>query len=299
MGGCAFGAPMDHSSRSWRPTYDPPGGGGGWGGDPHQARSRAYRWGEDGLAGISDDKQRLCFALAPLERRDPILKERLFGLTNAEGNHGEDVKEYYFYVDNLADPLVQRWLYKYPQAAYPYDDLVRTNRRLDATSSSTSCSTPACSTTTATSTSRSSTPRPARRHPVLHHRPQPRTSSRRAAPAADALVPQHVVVAARHGPAGDLAVDRSRGRVAPIEHPSSGDRSTSTPRPATEPCCSARTSPTRAAWGRRRIDAVPQGRHQRPRRARHRPRSTRRARAPRRGPLPADRAPGGGRARCG
>ena len=87
-----------------------------------------YRWGEDGLAGISDDKQRLCLALALWNERDPILKERLFGLTNAEGNHGEDVKEYYFYVDNLPTHSYQRWLYKYPQAEFPYDDLVATNR---------------------------------------------------------------------------------------------------------------------------------------------------------------------------
>jgi hypothetical protein len=93
-----------------------------------QARSRAYRWGEDGLAGISDDKQRLCLALALWNERDPILKERLFGLTNAEGNHGEDVKEYYFYVDNLPTHSYQRWLYKYPQAEFPYNDLVAVNR---------------------------------------------------------------------------------------------------------------------------------------------------------------------------
>jgi hypothetical protein len=93
-----------------------------------QARSRAYRWGEDGIAGISDDKQRLCLALALWNERDPILKERLFGLTNAEGNHGEDVKEYYFYVDNLPTHSYQRYLYKYPQAEYPYADLVAVNR---------------------------------------------------------------------------------------------------------------------------------------------------------------------------
>ncbi len=92
-----------------------------------QARSRAYRWGEDGLAGISDDKQRLCFAIALWNEHDPILKERLFGLTNSEGNHGEDVKEYYFYVDNLPTHCYQRWQYKYPQAAFPYEDLVETN----------------------------------------------------------------------------------------------------------------------------------------------------------------------------
>ncbi|HMK72300.1 MAG TPA: glucosidase, partial [Myxococcaceae bacterium] len=93
-----------------------------------QARSRAYRWGEDGLAGISDDKSRLCFALALWNGQDPILKERLFGLTNAEGNHGEDVKEYYFYLDNLPSHAYMKWLYKYPQGAYPYDELVRVNR---------------------------------------------------------------------------------------------------------------------------------------------------------------------------
>jgi hypothetical protein len=94
-----------------------------------QARSRAYHWGEDGLAGLSDDQQRLCFALALWNERDPILKERLFGLTNSEGNHGEDVKEYYFYLDNLPSHAYQRWLYKYPQAAFPYNDLIQTNAR--------------------------------------------------------------------------------------------------------------------------------------------------------------------------
>ncbi|HXY11460.1 MAG TPA: glucosidase [Terriglobales bacterium] len=94
-----------------------------------QARSRAYRWGEDGLAGISDDKQRLCFALALWNGKDPILKERLFGLTNSEGNHGEDVKEYYFYLDSTPTHSYMKYLYKYPQAAYPYNDLLETNRR--------------------------------------------------------------------------------------------------------------------------------------------------------------------------
>jgi hypothetical protein len=93
------------------------------------ARSRAYRWGEDGIAGISDDKQRLCFALALWNGRDAILKERLFGVTNSEGNHGEDVKEYYFYLDSTPTHSYMKYLYKYPQAAYPYADLVETNRR--------------------------------------------------------------------------------------------------------------------------------------------------------------------------
>ena len=93
------------------------------------ARSRAYRWGEDGLGGISDDKQRLCFAIALWNGEDTILKERLFGLTNSEGNHGEDVKEYYFYVDSTPTHSYMKFLYKYPQAAYPYGDLIETNRR--------------------------------------------------------------------------------------------------------------------------------------------------------------------------
>jgi hypothetical protein len=92
------------------------------------ARSRAYRWGEDGLGGICDDRQRLCFALALWNGKDPILKERLFGLTNSEGNHGEDVKEYYFYLDSTPTHSYMKFLYKYPQAAYPYADLVETNR---------------------------------------------------------------------------------------------------------------------------------------------------------------------------
>ena len=93
------------------------------------SRSRAYRWGEDGIAGISDDKQRLCFALALWNGKDPILKERLFGLTNSQGNHGEDVKEYYFYLDSTPTHSYMKELYKYPQAAYPYADLVEQNAR--------------------------------------------------------------------------------------------------------------------------------------------------------------------------
>ena len=94
-----------------------------------QSRSRAYRWGEDGLAGISDDKQQLCFAVALWNGRDPILKERLFGLTNSEGNHGEDVKEYYFYLDSTPTHSYMKYLYKYPQREFPYRDLVETSRR--------------------------------------------------------------------------------------------------------------------------------------------------------------------------
>ncbi len=94
-----------------------------------QARSRAYRWGEDGLGGISDDKQLLCFALALWNGHDSIIKERLFGLTNSEGNHGEDVKEYYFYLDSTPTHSYMQYLYKYPQVAYPYEDLVTGNRQ--------------------------------------------------------------------------------------------------------------------------------------------------------------------------
>ena len=93
-----------------------------------QARSRAYRWGEDGLGGISDDHQILCFALALWNGCDAILKERAFGLSNSEGNHGEDVKEYYFYLDSTPTHSYMKYLYKYPQAAYPYDDLIASNR---------------------------------------------------------------------------------------------------------------------------------------------------------------------------
>jgi hypothetical protein len=96
---------------------------------PHDhARSRTYRWGEDGLMGISDDQGILCFALALWNEADPILKERLFGLTNSEGNHGEDVKEYYFFLDNTPTHSYMKALYKYPQRAYPYNDLLETNR---------------------------------------------------------------------------------------------------------------------------------------------------------------------------
>src|SRR5579864_5622493 len=118
------------SERQWgtvREDYSP--GGTAWDFLPHdQARSHTYRWGEEGLLGISDDQQQLCFALALWNEADPILKERLFGLTNSEGNHGEDVKEYYFFLDNTPTHSYMKALYKYPQRAFPYTDLVSTNR---------------------------------------------------------------------------------------------------------------------------------------------------------------------------
>jgi hypothetical protein len=123
------------SERQWgtvREDYSQDGN--AWDYFPHdQARSRAYKWGEDGLGGVSDDKQLLCFALALWNERDPILKERLFGLTNGEGNHGEDVKEYYFYLDSTPTHSYMRYLYKYPQREFPYRDLVETNRKKSRT----------------------------------------------------------------------------------------------------------------------------------------------------------------------
>ncbi len=119
------------SERQWgtvREDYGPEGT--AWEFFPHDhARSRAYRWGEDGVGGISDNHQRLCFAVAVWNGRDPILKERLFGLTGNEGNHGEDVKEYYYYLDSTPTHSYMKFLYKYPQAAYPYTALVEENRR--------------------------------------------------------------------------------------------------------------------------------------------------------------------------
>ncbi len=119
------------SERAWgtvREDYSPYGT--AWEFFPHDhARSRAYRWNEDGLAGICDRRQFICFALALWNERDPILKERLFGLTGNEGNHGEDVKEYYFYLDSTPTHSYMKNLYKYPQAEFPYDQLVAENRR--------------------------------------------------------------------------------------------------------------------------------------------------------------------------
>ena len=118
-----------------------------------QARSRAYHWGEDGLAGFSDDHQRLCFAIALWNGKDPILKERLFGLTNSEGNHGEDVKEYYYYLDSTPTHSYMKYLYKYPQNCV---SLQRSSRKKPAARPqrprNTSCSIPEFSTKTATST---------------------------------------------------------------------------------------------------------------------------------------------------
>jgi hypothetical protein len=119
------------SERAWgtvREDYSPYGT--AWDFLPHDhARSKAYRWGEDGIGGISDRHQLICFAVALWNGRDPILKERIFGLTGSEGNHGEDVKEYYFYLDSTPTHSYMKYLYKYPQAEFPYARLVEENRR--------------------------------------------------------------------------------------------------------------------------------------------------------------------------
>jgi len=119
------------SERQWgtvREDYSPDGE--AWDYLPHDhARSRAYRWGEDGLAGFCDIEQRLCLALALWNGRDPILKERAFGLTGSQGNHGEDVKEYWWYLDSVPSHAWNRWRYHYPQAAFPYEDLIIQNAR--------------------------------------------------------------------------------------------------------------------------------------------------------------------------
>jgi hypothetical protein len=121
------------SERQWgtvREDYSPQGT--AWDSFPHDhARSRAYRGGEDGIAGISDRHQEICFAVALWNGRDPILKERLFGLTGNEGNHGEDVKEYYFYLDSTPTHSYMKYLYKYRQAEFPYVRLVEENRSRD------------------------------------------------------------------------------------------------------------------------------------------------------------------------
>ena len=180
---------------------------------PRSGPLPAYRWGEDGLAGISDDQQRLCFALALWNGKDPILKERLFGLTNSESNHGEDVKEYYFYLDSTPTHSYMKYLYKYPQAAFPYADLVETSRGrgrhefeyelLD---------------TGVFDEDRyfDVFVEYAKESPedilIQITRPQPRPGAGRAARPADALVPQPVVLARRRRPADACSRSTAAGR---------------------------------------------------------------------------------------
>ena len=183
------------SERQWgtvREDYSP--GGDAWDHLTHdQARSRAYRWGEDGIAGICDERQRLCLSLALWNGADPILKERIFGLTNSEGNHGEDAKEYWFYLDSTPTHSYLKCLYKYPQRAFPYEDLVAANRsprqaglRVRAARHGRLRRGPLLRRRGRVRQGR------ARRHPDARHRAQPRPGARDAAPAADAVVPQHV-----------------------------------------------------------------------------------------------------------
>ena len=174
-----------------------------------QARSRAYRWGEDGIAGISDDQQRLCFALALWNGKDPILKERLFGLTNSEGNHGEDVKEYYFYLDSTPTHSYMKYLYKYPQAAYPYADLVETNRRRSRNEMEYELlDTGVFNDDRYFDVFVEYAKGASGRHPGADHGGQPRTGRGRTASAADAVVPQRLV-------AVDCRIEPSRRETEP------------------------------------------------------------------------------------
>ena len=166
---------------------------------PHDhARSRAYRWGEDGLGGICDRHQFICFALALWNGKDPILKERLFGLTGNEGNHGEDVKEYYFYLDSTPTHSYMKFLYKYPQREFPYARLVEENRRrgkreLEFELIDTGVFDDNRYFDVFDRIRQSS----AGRYPDPDRSDQPRSRTRRIAPPADALVSQHLVVGTR------------------------------------------------------------------------------------------------------
>jgi hypothetical protein len=152
------------SERQWgtvREDYSPDGE--AWAYFPHDhARSRAYRWGEDGLAGFCDIEQRLCLGLALWNGRDPILKERAFGLTGAEANHGEDVKEYWWYLDAVPSHAWNRWRYHYPQRAFPYESLRQENGRRGKLDPEYELLTPTPSTTTGTGSSTRATRRPSR-----------------------------------------------------------------------------------------------------------------------------------------
>ena len=199
------------SERAWgtvREDYSPYGN--AWEYFPHDhARSRAYRWNEDGIAGICDRHQTICFALALWNGRDPILKERLFGLTGNEGNHGEDVKECYFYLDSTPTHSYMKYLYKYPQAAFPYGQLVAENRQRGQAPAG-----------VRTAGHRRVRRQPLlrrvrricqgryRRHPDPDHGREPRPGSRQHSPAADRVVSQHMVLGERN-PAARAALRRA------------------------------------------------------------------------------------------
>ena len=239
-----------------------------WSYFPHDhARSRAYRWGEDGMAGFADIEQRLCLALALWNGRDPILKERMFGLTGAQGNHGEDVKEYWWYLDAVPSHAWNRWRYHYPQGAVPV-------RRPDRRERSAWQVRPRV---------RAARHRRLRRRPLLDRRgrvrqgrrrrpdhgragDQRRARGRHAARAPDGVVPQHLVVGRGRRP----SPGSSSARRAPSPSPTRSS-ATSSCSPARHPTarhrrgCSATTRPTTPACTAPPARAVPEGRHQRPR----------------------------------
>ncbi len=217
-----------------------------------QARSRAYRWGEDGLAGVCDDQGLMCLALSLWNGADPILKERLFGLTNTEGNHGEDVKEYYFYVDNVPTHSWMRWRYKYPQSRVPV-------RRPAADQPRAWVRRPGV---------RAARHRHLRRRPLFRragrlrqgrsdrsaradHRAQPQQRGRAAPPAAHPVVPQHLVAGRAVGQAHADGGRRGLCRASPRSTPSSATTGSMSVRTPTS--CSATTRPTPNACGDNRI----------------------------------------------
>ena len=195
------------------------------------------------MAGVSDDKGLMCLALALWNGQDPILKERLFGLTNSEGNHGEDVKEYYFYVDNVPTHSWMRWRYKYPQAAFPYDDLLATNRArgfgdqeyelLD-----TGVFDDGRYFDVAGRLRQGRADGPA----GPHHRPQPRRRRGADPPAPHAVVPQHLVVG-RASP-GSRRYERWTARCRAWRRATTGSATTGCTSATTSTCCSARTRRT-------------------------------------------------------
>ena len=253
------------SERQWgtvREDYSQ--GGDAWNYFSHdQARSRAYRWGEDGIAGICDDRQRLCFALALWNGADPILKERMFGLTNSEGNHGEDVKEYWFYLDSTPTHSYLKYLYKYPQRAFPYADLVATNRARGKQDMEYELLDTGIFERTATSTSSWSTPRARPTTSSCWSRRKPRAGGGDAAPPADALVPQHVVVGRRRRRSPSSRPTAAARRAPPTPSWVSGGCS---PTPAELLFCENETNNERLFGAP--TPAPRQGRDQRPRRRR-------------------------------
>ena len=204
------------SERQWGTVREDTGtDGNSWESFPHgEAVSRAYRWGEDGIAGISDRRQLLCFALALWNGRDPVLKERLFGVTNGEGNHGEDVKEYYFYLDNTPTHSYMRYLYKYPQAEFPYAGLVDTSKargiRRPGVRAPRYGRVPRGPLLRRRRRVREGG---TRRHPDTHPRDESRPGSGAASPAPHAVVPQRVVLVRGRGEAEPPGGGRRRARV--------------------------------------------------------------------------------------